>query len=103
VCVPAAGENASELQRCSRYVVKLAGRLDATLQAVHTIYTDRKRRAVDRLLAAYVQVCGFLNECLSSLPLLVDGRGERGRKPRLAGQMCVWESPCKFLRGLPAS
>ena len=56
VCVFAPGENASELQRCSRYVVKLAGRLDATLQAVHTIYTDRKRRAVDRLLSAYVQV-----------------------------------------------
>lgn len=51
-----AGENASELQRCSRYVVKLAGRLDATLQAVHAIYTDRKRRALDRLLGAYVQV-----------------------------------------------
>jgi hypothetical protein len=50
------GENAAELQRCSRYVVKLAGRLDATIQAVHTIYTDRKQRAVDRLLTAYVQV-----------------------------------------------
>jgi len=55
-CMLCAGENASELQRCSRYVVKLASRLDNTIQAVHTIYIDRKRRAVDRLLTAYVQV-----------------------------------------------
>jgi hypothetical protein len=51
-----AGEKASELERCSRYVVKLASRLDASIHGVHTIYIDRKRRAVDRLLTAYIQV-----------------------------------------------
>jgi hypothetical protein len=55
-CVSTAGEKASELERCSRYVVKLASRLDATIQGVHTIYIERKQRAVDRLLTAYIQV-----------------------------------------------
>lgn len=32
-------------------------------QAVNAIYTDRKRRAVDRLLAAYVQVCMGMCAC----------------------------------------
>lgn len=65
-----AGENANELQRCSKYVVKLAGRLDATIQAVHTIYTDRKHRAVDRLLTAYVQVrceCSLEQQGMSAM------------------------------------
>jgi hypothetical protein len=38
-------------------VVKLAGRLDSGLQAVASIYSDRKRHAVDKLLAVYIKVC----------------------------------------------
>lgn len=40
-------------------------------QAVNTIYTDRKRRAVDRLLAAYVQVCMDMCTCVQCRAVLV--------------------------------
>ncbi|WIA14506.1 hypothetical protein OEZ85_003026 [Tetradesmus obliquus] len=52
------GEVAAEVERCSRYVVKLAGRLDSTIQAVHGVYFERKRRSIDRLLGSYIKPDG---------------------------------------------
>jgi hypothetical protein len=51
----ASGEVASEVDRVGRTVKGLAKRMDAALASMFDTFLDRKRRALDRLVAAYVR------------------------------------------------